>query len=72
MLVYDYLLSNYKENEPIFLADIEIEGMTNTNLRQQIKLTDDGRIKKGLIRNILPPEKDHIPVRFPVVKGQSD
>lgn len=47
MLLYDYLVSSYKEDEPIFLADIKIEGMTNANLRQQIKkLTDDGRIKR--------------------------
>ena len=39
--LYEYLLDNYKENEPIFLADLQVDGMTRTNVRQQIKkLTD--------------------------------
>lgn len=43
--VYEYLLDNYKENEPIFLADLQIDGMTRTNIRQQIKkLTDAGKV----------------------------
>ena len=45
--LYDYLLKNYKTNEPIFLADLQIEGMSRTNLRQQIKkLTDAGKVKR--------------------------
>ena len=35
--LYEYLLKNYKPNEPIFLADLQIEGMSRANLRQQIK-----------------------------------
>ena len=35
--LYEYLLDNYKENEPIFLADLQVDGMTRTNVRQQIK-----------------------------------
>lgn len=39
--LYEYLLDNYKENEPIFLVDLQVDGMTRTNVRQQIKkLTD--------------------------------
>ena len=34
--LYEYLLKNYKPNEPIFLADLQIEGMSRDNLRQQI------------------------------------
>lgn len=42
-----YLLDNYKENEPIFLADLQVDGMTRTNVRQQIKkLTDTGKVKR--------------------------
>lgn len=26
--LYEYLLKNYKLNEPIFLADLQIEGMS--------------------------------------------
>lgn len=45
--LYKYLLDNYKENEPIFLADLQVDGMTRTNVRQQIKkLTDTGKVKR--------------------------
>ena len=45
--LYEYLLDNYKENEPIFLADLQVDGMTRTNVRQQIKkLTDTGKGKR--------------------------
>lgn len=45
--LYEYLLDNYKENEPIFLADLQVDGMTHTNVRQQIKkLTDTGKVKR--------------------------
>ena len=45
--LYEYLLANYKENEPIFLVDIQIDGMTRTNVRQQIKkLADTGKVKR--------------------------
>ena len=35
--LYEYLLNNYRLNEPIFLSEIQIEGMSQVNLRQQIK-----------------------------------
>ena len=45
--LYEYLIKNYKLNEPIFLADIQIEGVSHANLRQKIKkLTDAGKIKR--------------------------
>lgn len=45
--LYEYLLDNYKENEPIFLADLQVDRMTRTNVRQQIKkLTDTGKVKR--------------------------
>ena len=45
--LYESLLDNYKENEPIFLADLQVDGMTRTNVRQQIKkLTDTGKVKR--------------------------
>ena len=41
-----YLIKNYKENEPIFLAELQIEGMSSSNLRQQLKkLADSGTLK---------------------------
>ena len=46
-MLYEYLTNKYRENEPILLSDIQIEGMSDGNLRQQIKkLSDDGRIKR--------------------------
>ena len=45
--LYEYLLDNYKENEPIFLVDLQVDGMPRTNVRQQIKkLTDTGKVKR--------------------------
>ena len=45
--LYQYLINKYKENEPFFLSDIQIEGMTGNNIRQQLKkLTDIGKIKR--------------------------
>jgi hypothetical protein len=46
-MFYDYIIKNYKENEPILVADIQIDGMTENNIRQQImRLTDSGKLKR--------------------------
>ena len=45
--VYSYLLENYGQNEPVFLAELSIPGMKPVSLRQQIKkLTEEGRLKR--------------------------
>lgn len=45
--LYEYLLNSYRLNEPIFLSEIQIEGMSQVNLRQQMKkLTDVGKVKR--------------------------
>lgn len=45
-MLYEYLLSRYKVNEPIFLADIDLP-VSSTNLRQMFKiLCDNGKIKR--------------------------
>ena len=45
--LYEYLLDNYKENEPIFLADLQIDGMARTNVCQQVKkLADTGKVRR--------------------------
>lgn len=45
-MLLEYLQENYKENEPIFVADIELP-VTNTNLRQMFKvLCDSGKIMR--------------------------
>lgn len=47
MSLYEYLAENFNENEPIFVSEIRIEGMTDVNLRQQMKkLADSGKIKR--------------------------
>lgn len=47
MVLYKYLSSNYPPNTPILLSDLKIEGMSDVNLRQQIKkLTDAGQLKR--------------------------
>lgn len=45
--LYEYIIDNYKINEPIFLADIQIEGMKENTIRQYLKkLTDEKKIKR--------------------------
>ena len=45
--LYQYIMDNYKVNEPIFLAELRIQGITENNIRQQLKkLTDAGKIKR--------------------------
>lgn len=45
--VYEYLVNNFSENEPIFLSEIYISGMKDVSIRQQLKkLTEDDRIKR--------------------------
>ena len=44
-MLLDYLVKNYEKGEPIFLADISIEGMSEENIRYHLKkLTDAGVI----------------------------
>lgn len=44
-MLYDYLIENYKPGEPIFSVDIEINDLSEDNLRRQLKqLTDSKRL----------------------------
>ncbi|MBR4607559.1 MAG: hypothetical protein IKO41_15215 [Lachnospiraceae bacterium] len=44
-MLYEYIRKNYADGEPIFLEDIQIDGMNRPNFHQQIKtLTDNGKI----------------------------
>lgn len=46
-MFFDYLKKEYGENEPIFVSEIEYQGYTLNNIRQQIKkLTDAGKLKR--------------------------
>ncbi len=45
--VYNYLKTNFKENEPILLSKINVPGMKDVSVRQQLKkLTEEGQIKR--------------------------
>ena len=47
MTLYEYLLETYQENEPIFSSDITVDGISDVNIRSQLKkLTDQGKIKR--------------------------
>jgi predicted transcriptional regulator of viral defense system len=44
-MLLEYLIANYEKGEPIFLADIDMDGMTEENIRYHFKkLTDAGVI----------------------------
>lgn len=44
-MLLEYIVGKYKENEPIFSGEIQIPGLTETNLRQQLKnLCDRGSL----------------------------
>lgn len=46
-MLYDYLVKTYGKNEPILVSEIEIEGLSDNTLRQQIKkLVDSGKLKR--------------------------
>jgi hypothetical protein len=36
-ILFEYLKKNYKFDDPIFLCDIKIDGLTSNNIRQQMK-----------------------------------
>ena len=45
-MLYEYLCSSYKPNEPIFVADVSLP-VSNVNLRQMFKiLCDSGKIRR--------------------------
>ena len=45
--LYDYLVNNFKLNEPIILSNLKVDGMSYDNLRQQMKkLVDDGKVRR--------------------------
>ncbi len=46
-MLYDYLMENYGENMPIFVSELDIEGLNESTLRVQIKkMTDAGMLKR--------------------------
>ena len=46
-MLYEYLTNNYQTNEPIFLSDITLPGITNNYIRQMFKqLCDSGKLMR--------------------------
>lgn len=47
LVIYEYLTANYKEDEPIFMADINLPSVSGNTLRQMFKkLCDTGKIRR--------------------------
>lgn len=46
-MLYDYLVENYGENTPIFVSELDINGLNESTLRVQLKkMTDAGILKR--------------------------
>lgn len=46
-MLYEYIINNYAESEPIFFSDIDINGITKSAINQQLKkLCEEGKINK--------------------------
>ena len=83
-MLYEYLLENYKANEPIFVSDIEMP-VTDGNLRQMFKtLCDTGKIKRfdtgiyyipkaSVLKGGVPLAADEVSVaKYIIRKGKVD
>ena len=46
-MVYEYIIKNYQEAEPIFLSDMKIDGMSLSAISEEMnKLCEKNRIEK--------------------------
>lgn len=83
-MLYEYLLKNYKANEPIFVSDIDVP-VTDGNLRQMFKtLCDAGKIKRfdtgiyyipkaSVLKGGVPLAADEVAVaKYIIRKGKVD
>lgn len=84
-MLYDYILENYKETEPIFFSDLERENISKSALNQQLKTLckngflekyDTGvyyRPKKSLLKSSIGPNADMVArYRFISKRGKID
>lgn len=56
--VYSYIEKNYQPNEPIFMSDLNIQGIKPVSVRQQIKkLTEAGKLQRFDTRIYYIPKK---------------
>ena len=83
-MLYEYLLANYKANEPIFVSDIDLP-VSDVNLRQMFKtICDAGKIKRfdtgiyyipkaSILKGGVPLAADEVAVaKYIVRKGKVD
>ena len=59
-MLYNYILENYKEAEPIFFSDLERDNISKSALNQQLKTIEEQVAKivneDGTINNFNPEE----------------
>lgn len=83
-MLYEYLLANYKANEPIFVSDIDLP-VSDVNLRQMFKtICDAGKIKRfdigiyyipkaSVLKGGVPLAADEVAVaKYIIRKGKVD
>lgn len=82
-MLYDYIIHNYKEGEPIFFGDLLIEGVTKSAVNQQLKtLCKHGKLvkyetgvyyipKKTLLKSAVGPTADMVARYRFISKGDS-
>lgn len=82
-MLYDYILENYKEAEPIFFSDLERDGISKSALNQQLKTMcrngflakyDTGvyyRPKESLLRSSVGPDADIVARYRFISKGKN-
>ena len=72
-MLYDYIISNYKEGEPIFFSDIFIEGVSRSAVNQQMKsLCNKGLIKKYDKGIYYIPKKTMLKAKIEIVSNNSN
>ncbi len=71
-MLYDYIMENYKQGEPIFFSDLLIEGLSKPAASQQLKtLCNKGKLmkydtgvyyipKKSLLKSAVGPNADMV------------
>ena len=73
-MLYDYIISNYKEGEPIFFSDIFVEGISRSAVNQgMIKKYDKGIYyipKKTMLKATVGPSADMVARYRFVTKGE--
>lgn len=51
-MLYQYLQTSYSPNEPIFASELQVDGMSDVNVRAQLKKLTDAELLKRLDNGI--------------------